>query len=104
EDQRKLDAAVEETAVKKSKLSNAEYTQAMERVNMAIRDVPGDLSKSEKDAVAKRSTELKKLLGYDVPPARAEKPAAPAPAPAPAAPAAPAMTKEQTDQTACMAE
>jgi len=104
EDQRKLDAAVEETAVKKSKLSNAEYAQAMERVNMAIRDVPGDLSKSEKDAVAKRSTELKKLLGYDVPPARAEKPAAPAPAPAPAAPAAPAMTKEQTDQTACMAE
>jgi hypothetical protein len=103
EDQRKLDAAVEETAVKKSKLSNSEYAQVMERVNMALRDVPGDLSQSEKDAVAKRSNELKKLLGYEVPAARAEKPA-PAPAPAPAAPAAPAMTKEQTDQTACMAE
>jgi hypothetical protein len=101
EDQRKIDAAAEETGVKKSRLSSAEYAQGTERVNMAIGDVPADLSKSEKDAVAKRSSELKKLLGYDVPPARVEKPAAPAPAPAPAAPA---MTKEQTDMSACMAE
>jgi hypothetical protein len=103
DDERKVDSEAEQAGIKKSKLSNSDYAQGMERVHMALRDAPGDLSKSEKDAVAKRSSELKKLLGYEVPPARAEKPA-PAPAPAPAAPAAPAMTKEQTDQTACMAE
>jgi hypothetical protein len=102
EDERKADVEAEQAGIKKSKLSNSDYAQGMERVHMALRDAPGDLSKSEKDAVAKRSSELKKLLGYDVPTARAEKPAAPAPAPA--AQAAPAMTKEQTDMSACMAE
>jgi hypothetical protein len=102
EDQRKADSQAEDAGIKKSKLSRSDYAQGMERVNMALRDVPGDLSKSEKDAVAKRSDELKKLLGYEVPAARTEK-AAPAPAPAPA-PAAPAMTKEQSDMSACMAE
>jgi hypothetical protein len=102
EDQRKADSQAEEAGIKRSKLSRSDYAQGMERVNMALRDVPGDLSKSEKDAVAKRSDELKKLLGYEVPAAPTEK-AAPAPAPVPA-PAAPAMTKEQSDMSACMAE
>jgi hypothetical protein len=104
EDERKVDADAEQTGIEKSKLSKSDYAQGMERVHMALRDTPGDLSKSEKDAVSKRSDQLKKLLGYEVPAARAEKPAPPAAAPAPTAPAAPAMTKEQTDMTACMAE
>jgi hypothetical protein len=79
----------------------------MERVEMTLRGAPPtDLSQSEKNAVDKRSDELKKLLGLKpVPAARAEKPVpAPAPAPTPAPAAAPAMTKQQSDLAACMAQ
>jgi hypothetical protein len=106
EDKRKVDAGAEESAIKNSKLSRSDYAQGMERVEMTLRDAPPtDLSQSEKNAIEKRSDELKKLLGLTpVPAARAEKAAVtPAPAPAPT-PAAPAMTKEQSGMAACMAE
>ena len=105
EDQRKVDSDAEQAAIKNSKLPRSDYAQGMERVEMTLRGAaPTDLSQSEKNAVDKRSDELKKLLGLNpVPAARAEK-AAPAPAPAPAPAAAPAMTKQQSDLAACMAQ
>ncbi len=106
EDKRQVDASAEQAAIKNSTLSRSDYAQGMERVEMTLRDAPPtDLSQSEKNAIEKRSDELKKLLGLNpVPAARAEKAAVtPVPAPAPT-PAGPAMTKEQSDMAACMAE
>ncbi len=106
EDKRLVDASAEQAAIKNSKLSRSDYAQGMERVEMTLRDAPPtDLSQSEKNAIEKRSDELKKLLGLNpVPAARVEKAAVtPVPAPAPT-PAGPAMTKEQSDMAACMAQ
>ena len=77
EDKRKIDSDAEQSSIKHSGLSPAEYAQAMEKVEAVVRGgtPPGDMSQSEKNAVSKRSDELKRLLGIEEVPARAQKPA-----------------------------
>ncbi len=106
ETKRDVDYQAEQRAIKQSRLSPAEYTQGMEKVEAIVRGgaVPGDVSESEKNAVTKRSAELKRLLGINDVPARAKPAPVPAPAPAPAPVSSPGMTKAQSDMAACMAE
>jgi hypothetical protein len=93
ETQRSLDYQAEQKAIKTSGLSPSEYSMALERADAVLRGgtVAGDLSASEKEAVSKRATELKPLLGIRDPEPETPAPAVPAtPAPQPAAAAVPA--------------
>jgi hypothetical protein len=101
-----IDAKAEKEGVKKSGLSDAEFSMARERGEGILYDAARpDVSESEKNAVKAKSKELKKALGIDQPaPERAKKPA-PAPEPAPPPPPTPqtGMTQAQTDMSNCMA-
>jgi hypothetical protein len=105
ESQRVVDSVAEQTAIKNSRLSAAEWSMGLERTQSIIRGYPPpDASGSEKSAVNARAGELKPLLGInDAPPERAEKPA-PAPAPAPAETAAAAMPPGMSGMNECMAK
>jgi len=106
--QRKAEAGAEQKALKSSGLSQADYAQAMERIGMILQGTPpADLSSGEKNAVEKRSKELKKLLGLEpVPAATRPAPAAAAVDTAPTPPAQPVPTVSPAQQAmgACYAQ
>ena len=99
EDLRKIDEVAEQKALKESGLNRREYALGLERVEMVLRDAPSaDISTSEKNAVEKRSKELKKLLGIqEVRAATRAAPAAVETAP-PAPPAQPVPTVSPAQQ------
>jgi hypothetical protein len=90
EAQRQVNDRAEKASLKTSGLSRSDYSQAVERVEMVLRDgtPPTDMSPGEKKAITDRTAELKVLLGIRDP-EKEEKPApvqqvvAPAPAAAP---------------------
>lgn len=101
EAQRNVDSLAEQTAIKTSGLSAAEWSMGLERAEGIVRgNPPADASASEKSAVNSRAGELKPLLGiHDAPPERATKPA-----PAPAESAAAATPPGASAMTDCMAK
>jgi hypothetical protein len=91
ETHRKVNDRAEKTALKTAGLSRSDYSQAVERIEMVLRDgtPPTDMSADEKKAITSRAAELKPLLGIRDP-EKTQKPApvqpvvvTPAPAPAP---------------------
>ena len=106
--QRQAEEGAEQKALKSSGFNRGEYAQVRERVEMALQGAgPTDLSSSEKSAVAKRSKELKKLLGLEVVPAATRPaPAAAAVDTAPPPPAQPVPTVSPAQQAmgACYAQ
>jgi hypothetical protein len=106
--QRQAHENAEQQALKASGFNRTEYAQVRERVEMTLQGAPPtDISSSEKSAVAKRSKELKKLLGLEpVPAATRPAPAATVVDTVPAAPAqpAPTLSPAQQAQSACYAQ
>lgn len=108
EAQREIDNRAELQAIKISGFSRSEMGQVRERVEAVLRGgtPPGDLSASEKSAVAARARELKPLLGIqEAPPpavAKAAEPAAAAPPPPELTPAATAAASAASDMGACV--
>jgi hypothetical protein len=102
EAQRNVDSLAEQSAIKTSTLSAAEWSMGLERTQAIVRGWPMDASASEKSAVNARSGELKPLLGIqDAPPEPATKPA---PAPQPAESAAAPMPPGMSAMNECMAK
>lgn len=103
ESRRAVDARAEKTAIKSSGFTRSELAMARERAEALLRGgtSPGDISASEKSAVAARAGELRPLLGIrDAQPARTTKPAA---ASAPTAPpAGSTMSPAMTARNACI--
>jgi len=102
ESQRVVDSLAEQSSIKTSTLSAAEWSMGLERAQAIVRGWPMDASGSEKSAVNARAGELKPLLGInDAPPERAQKPA---PAPQPAESAAAPMPPGMSGMNECMAK
>jgi hypothetical protein len=105
--QRQTEEGAEQKALKSSGFSRSEYAQVRERVEMTLQGAaPTDLSSSEKNAVGKRSKELKKLLGLEVVPAATRPAPAAAAVAAPPPPAQPVPTVSPAQQAmgACYAQ
>ena len=109
--ERAVEVRAEQAEVKASGWTGGELAMVKERADAILRGTPaGDISASEKSAVAAKAGELKPLMGIqEQPPVQAEKPAAtPAPAEAPPAAAVPtpdSATMAAANQVgACMAK
>jgi len=105
--ERATETRAEQAAIKASGFSPSEMGQARERTEAILvgGTPPGDLSPSEKSAVASRAAELKRLLGIrEAQPAQAMAIApAPPPTPAPTPPAA-APPAGSMEMSACMGQ
>lgn len=102
--QRNLDSRAEKQEIKASGFSPGDLAMVKERAIAILQDAtaPGGASSMEKSAVSAKSAELKPLLGFAEPAARATKPApAPAPTPAPA-PVDPQTSAAASSMSDCM--